>query len=244
MTHAARAIEESGKKSFEHSGECLYCSVRVTSALGGSNDVRVWEAYPAPTIPAEQHEVPEWPALWLVSLAAAAANEAAIHHRPTVSSEGVTDKANRINKALAQAPLLCSPTALPSYVFLKFSPFLFLLTLNFSSNFVSATFFFFRVTSFICVGLQLLSVLSLSVLLPGPRWTCWYAVGLSLLTGDEKELFRKRKKRPEPEDYRRPLRLLVERCRHQTNACLIFSQGGEWLESWKGKCFPGRQFKW
>lgn len=36
----------------------------------------------------------------------AAEDEAAIHHRPTVSSEAATDKTNRINKALAQAPLL------------------------------------------------------------------------------------------------------------------------------------------
>ena len=35
----------------------------------------------------------------LLVLVAAAEDEAAIHHRPTVSSEAVTHKANRINKA-------------------------------------------------------------------------------------------------------------------------------------------------
>lgn len=47
-----------------------------------------------------------------MSPVAAAEDEAAIHHRPTVSSEAVTDKANRINKALAEALLLCTQTSL------------------------------------------------------------------------------------------------------------------------------------
>lgn len=94
-------------------------------------------------------------------------------------------------------------------------------------HFFLSTSVFSRVTSFICVWLQLLSILSLSALLPSPRWTCWYTVELSALTEDEKKKKStlERKKRPRPEDYWRPFSLLVQRQLHQTNANLIFSEG-------------------
>lgn len=158
-----------------------------------------------------------------------AENEAAIHHRPTVSSEAVTDKANRINKALAQAPLLCSQTSpWPLYLLFLLQKFhLFLSSrLKFLVQF-SLHFCRFQVTSFICVGLQLLSILSLSALLPGPGWTYWYTAELSGLDRrwKKEKSTSERKKRPRPEDYRRPFSLLVHRHLHQTNAYLIFSEG-------------------
>lgn len=102
-------------------------------------------------------------------------------------------------------------------------------SLSFFNSYISCPIFSpllsFLVTSFIFVGLRLLSILSLSALRLGPKWTCWCTVELSALTGDKKERekhFRK-EKRPRPEDYRRPLSLLVQR--HLTQHAKFFFTG-------------------
>lgn len=53
-----------------------------------------------------------------------------------------------------------------------------------------------------------------------------------------------RRKRPRPVDYRRPFSLLVQRHLHQTNPCLIFSEGLRDSSFLRGECFPNIQFKW
>lgn len=173
---------------------------------------------------------------WIVSLATVAEDEAAIHHRPTVS-RWQTKPAESIKPLFK--PLFSALTPRHNH-FSVFSysnsiPFSFLppFTLLFSLHLS----LFSRVTSFICVWLLLLSVLSQSALLLGPRWTCWYTVELRALTWawiKREEHFRK--KRPRPKDYRRPFSLLVQHYLHQTNAYLIFFfffQGGWVIQALK-----------
>lgn len=179
-----------------------------------------------------------------MSLSAAAEDEAAIHHRPTVSSEAVTDKANRINKALAQALLLCTQTS-PRPLYLLFLLTVFVCFFPLLIHFFLSTSVFSRVTSFICVWLQLLSILSLSALLLGPRWTCWYTVELSALTEDEKKEkhFRKKEK---TKAWGLPKAIqLVSAAAPTSDKCIHnFFRGVEWFKLWRGECSPNRQFKW
>lgn len=181
-----------------------------------------------------------------MSLATAAEDEAAIHHRPAVSSEAVTDKANRINTALAQVPLLCtqtSPRPLQLLFLLKFHLYFFP---------PSHLLYICPLPSF--PGWHHLSVSDYNfcqyyLYLPfcsAPRWTCWYTVELSALTGNGKKWSAsERKKRPRPKDYWRPFSLLVQLHLHQTNAYLIFFfRGSERFKLWRCEWSPNRQFKW
>lgn len=168
-----------------------------------------------------------------MSLATAAEDEAAIHHRPTVS-RWQTKPAESIKPLFK--PLFSALTSCHNHFsFLSYSnsiPFSFLPT--FTLHFSLHLSLFSRVTSFICVWLPLLSVLSQSALLLGLRWTCWYTVELRALTWDwikRGEHFRK--KRPRPKDHRRPFSLLVQHYLHQTNAHFIFYfffWGAEWFK--------------
>lgn len=146
--------------------------------------------------------------------------------RPTMSSEAVTDKAKRINKALAQALLLCTQTSLcPLYLLflLKYHLF-FLLSLQFLSIFSPLSFpewhhLFLSGYNF-CQYYLYLPFCSAPGEHADTQRSCqpWQQMKKEKSTSE-------RRKRPRPEDYRRPFSLLVQWHLHQTNAYLIFSEG-------------------
>lgn len=126
--------QEKNVQTGQCAGECLSYSPWFQPALSGVMMYRAWRAA-LPPLYQQRNTTSLWCLTpWLVSLVAAAANETAIHHRPTVSSEAVTDKANRINKALAQALLVCTQTSLPSFLSQMFP-------LSFHTSYVSCLFF-------------------------------------------------------------------------------------------------------
>lgn len=137
---------------------------------------------------------------WLVSLAAVAANETTIHHRPTVSSGAVTDKANRINKALAQALLVCTQTSFLLQISSLFSPH----TLNFLCNFLFTCAFLQRRGGgeggrfagdiiYLQLTATTANIIFICHLLCF-RWTCSSTVWLSALTGNLGKKEREREK--------------------------------------------------